>query len=224
MHWRVCLCEVTANEITFGWCLIFCPNSAAWNLWNTQSMSTDFKPWLVPKSLASNSCRNNQWFLERKNARISPQGAKCKRLYLLTSSDWRWLRQINSLCTAIHRERKSRAFLICNLVFGNFSNRLIVCGAANLQSGVESSHNLQNAVHHQIPRRFSLIKRAWIRIITASSSSFKYWQQKCISAYRFHYSFFRKGYSHPFPKIHFLTRMMKGDNNQPIHRSFHTHG
>ena len=65
-----------------------------------------------------------------------------------------------SMCTAIHSERKSRAFLICNLVFGNFGNRLIVCGAANLLRGVESIHNLQYAVHYQIPRRFSLIKRA----------------------------------------------------------------
>ena len=67
-------------------------------------------------------------------------------------------------------------------------------------------------------------KKAWIRIVTASSSSFKYWQQKCISACRFHYSFFRKGYSYPFPQIHSLTHMMNGDNNQPIHRPFYTHG
>mgnify|MGYP003293665874 CR=1 FL=1 len=65
-----------------------------------------------------------------------------------------------SLCTAIHSERKSRAFLICNLVFGKSGNPQIVCGAANLQRGVECIHNLQNAVHYQIPRRFSLIKRA----------------------------------------------------------------
>ena len=65
-----------------------------------------------------------------------------------------------SLCTAIHSERKSRAFLMCNLVFGNFGSPQIVCGAANLQRGVECIHNLQNAVHYQIPRRFSLIKRA----------------------------------------------------------------
>ena len=76
-----------------------------------------------------------------------------------------------TICTAIRIERKSQAFLICNLVFGNFGNPRIVCGAANLQRGVESIHNLQNAVHYQIPRRFSLIKRAWIRITTASSSS-----------------------------------------------------
>ena len=76
-----------------------------------------------------------------------------------------------STSTAIRIERKSQAFLICNLVFGNFGNPRIVCGAANLQRGVESIHNLQNAVHYQIPRRFSLIKRAWIRITTASSSS-----------------------------------------------------
>ena len=128
------------------------------------------------------------------------------------------------MCTAIHSERKSRAFQICNLVFGKSGNPQIVCDAANLQGGVESIHNLQNAVHYQIPRRFSLIKRAWIRIVTASSSSFKYWQQKCISACRFHYSFFRKGYSYPFPQIHSLTHMMNGDNNQPIHRPFYTHG
>ena len=64
------------------------------------------------------------------------------------------------LCTAIHSEGKSRAFLICNLVFGNFGNRLIVCGAANLQRGVECIHNLQNAVHHQIPRRFFFHKKS----------------------------------------------------------------
>ena len=65
-----------------------------------------------------------------------------------------------SLRTAIHSERKSRVFLICSLVFGKSGSPQIVCGAANLQSGVECIHNLQNAVHHQIPRRFSLIKRA----------------------------------------------------------------
>ena len=65
-----------------------------------------------------------------------------------------------SMCTAIRIERKSRAFLICNLVFGNFGSPQIVCGAANLQRGVECIHNLQNAVHHQIPRRFSLIKKS----------------------------------------------------------------
>ena len=65
-----------------------------------------------------------------------------------------------SLCTAIHSERKSRAFLICNLVFGNFGNPQIVCGAANLQRGVECIHNLQNAVHHQIPRRFFFHKKS----------------------------------------------------------------
>ena len=58
-----------------------------------------------------------------------------------------------SLCTAIHREEKSRAFLICNLVFGKSDSPQIVCGAANLQRGVEGSHNLQNVVHYQIPRR-----------------------------------------------------------------------
>ena len=65
-----------------------------------------------------------------------------------------------STSTAIRIERKSQAFLICNLVFGNFGNPRIVCGAANLQRGVASIHNLQNAVHYQIPSRFSLIKRA----------------------------------------------------------------
>ncbi len=65
-----------------------------------------------------------------------------------------------SMCTAIHIERKSRAFLIWNLVFGNFGNPQIVCGAANLQSGVECIHNLQNAVHHQIPRRFFFHKKS----------------------------------------------------------------
>ena len=59
-----------------------------------------------------------------------------------------------SMCTAIHSERKSRAFLICNLVFGKSGSPQIVCGAANLQRGVECIHNLQNAVHHQIQRRF----------------------------------------------------------------------
>ena len=50
-----------------------------------------------------------------------------------------------SLCTAIHNERKSRAFLICNLVFGDFGSPQIVCGAANLQRGVKCIHNLQSA-------------------------------------------------------------------------------
>ena len=35
-------------------------------------------------------------------------------------------------CAAIHSERKSRAFLICNLVFGKSGKPQIVCGAANL--------------------------------------------------------------------------------------------
>ena len=61
---------------------------------------------------------------------------------------------------AIRIERKSQAFLICNLVFGNFGNPRIVCGAANLQGGVECIHNLQNAVHHQIPRRFFFHKKS----------------------------------------------------------------
>ena len=65
-----------------------------------------------------------------------------------------------SLCTAIHIERKSRAFLICNLVFGNFGSPQIVCGAANLHRGVECIHNLQNAVHYQIPRRFFFHKKS----------------------------------------------------------------
>ena len=60
-----------------------------------------------------------------------------------------------SLCTAIHSERKSQAFQICNLVFGKSGNPRIVCGAANLQRGVECIHNLQNAVYYQISRRFS---------------------------------------------------------------------
>ena len=60
--------------------------------------------------------------------------------------------------------------------------------------------------------------------MTASSSSFKYWQPKNNSAYRFHYSFFRKGYSYPFPQIHYLTHMMNGILFLPIHRSFYTHG
>ena len=61
----------------------------------------------------------------------------------------------HSTSTAIRIERKSRAFLIYNLVFGKSDNPQIVCGAANLQRGVESIHNLQNTVHYQIPRRFS---------------------------------------------------------------------
>ena len=36
--------------------------------------------------------------------------------------------------------------------------------------------------------------------------------------------FSEKGYSYPFPQIHSLTHMMKGDNNQPVHRPFYTHG
>ena len=65
-----------------------------------------------------------------------------------------------SMCTAIHIEIKSRAFMKYNLGFDNDGNPQNVCGAVNLQRGVECIHNLQNAVHHQIPRRFSLIKRA----------------------------------------------------------------
>ena len=65
-----------------------------------------------------------------------------------------------SMGTAKNIERKSRAFLICNLVFGKSGSPQIVCGAANLLRGVEIIHNLQYAVHYQIPRRFSLIKRA----------------------------------------------------------------
>ena len=65
-----------------------------------------------------------------------------------------------SMGTAKNIERKSRAFLICNLVFGNFGNPQIVCGAADLQRGVECIHNLKNAVRYQMLRRFFLIKRA----------------------------------------------------------------
>ena len=65
-----------------------------------------------------------------------------------------------SMCTAIHIERKSRAFLICNLVFGKSGNRLIVCGAANLLRNLESIHSLQVDPHYQIPRRFIQINRA----------------------------------------------------------------
>ena len=97
--------------------------------------------------------------LERKHARTYPKGVNSSvsnvdffRLTLAAPA--------YSLRTAIHSERKSRVFLICSLVFGKSSSPQIVCGAANLQSGVECIHNLQNAVHYQIPRRFSLIKRA----------------------------------------------------------------
>ena len=65
-----------------------------------------------------------------------------------------------SMCTAIHIERKSRAFLICNLVFGKSGNRLIVCSAANLLRNLESIHSLQVDPHYQIPRRFIQINRA----------------------------------------------------------------
>ena len=59
-----------------------------------------------------------------------------------------------SLCTAIHNERKSRAFLICNLVFGKSGNRLIVCGAANLLRNLDSIHSLQVALYYRNPRWF----------------------------------------------------------------------
>ena len=78
-----------------------------------------------------------------------------------------------SMCTAIHIERKSQAFMKYNLGFDNAGNPQNVCGAANLQRSVESIHSLQVDPHYQIPRRFIQINRAWIRIITASSSSFR---------------------------------------------------
>ena len=59
-----------------------------------------------------------------------------------------------SMCTAIHIERKSRAFMILFLVFGKSGNRLIVCGAANLQRDVECIHSLQVALYYQISRWF----------------------------------------------------------------------
>ena len=60
-----------------------------------------------------------------------------------------------SMGTAIHIERKSYVFIKYNLGFDSTGNPQKVCGAANLQRGVESIHNLQNTVHYQIPRRFS---------------------------------------------------------------------
>ena len=59
-----------------------------------------------------------------------------------------------SMGTAIHIERKSRAFLICNLVFGKSGSPQIVCGAANLQRNIESIHSLQVALYYQISRWF----------------------------------------------------------------------
>ena len=108
---------------------------------------------------------------------------KMQAFLMLTFSDWRWLRQPTQ-CVQQYTSKKSRAFLICNLVFGKSDSPQIVCGAANLHRSVECIHNLQNTVHHQIPRQFSLTKRAWIRIVTASSSSFIYRQQGKILAYR----------------------------------------
>ena len=49
--------------------------------------------------------------------------------------------------------------MILFLVFGKSSNPQIVCGAANLQGGVECIHNLQYAVHYQIPKRFIQVKK-----------------------------------------------------------------
>ena len=46
-----------------------------------------------------------------------------------------------------------------NLVFDNFGNPRIVCGAANLQRGVESIHSLQVALYYQNPRWFMQIKK-----------------------------------------------------------------
>ena len=64
-----------------------------------------------------------------------------------------------SMGTAIHIERKSRAFMILFLVFGKSGNRLIVCGAANLLRNLESIHSLQIALYYQNPRWFMQIKK-----------------------------------------------------------------
>ena len=98
-----------------------------------------------------------------------------------------------SLCTAIHIEEKVGPLWNFNLGFDNTSNSQKVCSAANLHRGVECIHSLQVDPHFQIPRRFIQINRAWIRIITASSSSFQYRYWGNIPTYQFHYSILKKG-------------------------------
>ena len=103
--------------------------------------------------------------------------------------------------TAIHNERKSRAFLICNLVFGKSGSPQIVCGAANLLRNLESIHSLQVALYYQNPRWFMQIKSLnphdncvfkLIQILAAS---------KIISLLTgFIINFSEKGIVTPFPK------------------------
>ena len=65
-----------------------------------------------------------------------------------------------SMCTAIHIEKKSQAFMKYNLGFDNTGNPQIVCGAANLLRNSESIHSLQVALYYQIPRWFVQTKKA----------------------------------------------------------------
>ena len=90
--------------------------------------------------------------LNAKTPAFRPKGQKASvsnvdffRLTLAAPAYW--------LCTAIRNERKSRAFLICNLVFGKSGNPQIVCGAANLLRNLESIHSLQVYLYYQISRR-----------------------------------------------------------------------
>ena len=59
-----------------------------------------------------------------------------------------------SLCTAIHIEIKSRAFMKFNLRFDNTDNIQKVCSAAYLLRNLESIHSLQVALYYQISRWF----------------------------------------------------------------------
>ena len=83
---------------------------------------------------------------------------KLQAFQMLTFSDWCWLRQLTRWVQQYTSIKKSGLYDIF-LVLGKFSNQQIVCDAANLQRGVEGIHNLQNAVHYQIPRRFIQIKK-----------------------------------------------------------------
>ena len=64
-----------------------------------------------------------------------------------------------SMCTAIHIERKSRAFIKFDLRFDNTGNSQKVCSAANLLRNLESIHSLQVALYYQIQRRFIQTKK-----------------------------------------------------------------
>ena len=64
-----------------------------------------------------------------------------------------------SLCTAIHIEIKSRAFMKYNPGFDSTGNPQKVCSATNLLRNLESIHSLQVALYYQNPRWFMQIKK-----------------------------------------------------------------